>query len=723
MLNPRSTTGLLSRARSTARGFTLLEIIVAVGAVAIVSIGIAAIFDSVGKTVNVGRRVSRTQAIAARVERQIRDDFTGITREGFLLVRNQMTSKLGGSNPPYAAYVKAALSERDTDAGKSPRDRRIDEVLFFAKGNFASAMEPLTPDYIPQSNEAMLYYGHGTERDPSLEPGSGSSNTSLYSAPRLDDDMSSMVQVRELGTASGLGLDPAQFPAAASLTNRNRYAANWTLLRKPILLIQPSRSKQVLPPPNADISTTPLTQQMLQDSDVQILLQPAASSIFRRLARVYPFERPSISPTDPAAMALWALRDDTLVASSGVTAWTGELPANRPLISSGTVDVATTDLDEVRRIVTTCPLGPTQFTAAYSGVQLASPQSVSNASGLANPPVFPDPVDPNTLPWISYTAPVSAATNIWSTSGAPAYRDRPVFDFVNGSYQNQAATILRTHSWMENALPNRSDGFTELYEIVGSSGQSNDRRQPGARVRCQTNWTRQESVIPVSGATYADKLQAYWRRRNQLALGAHNFLEHCSEFIVEWSFGLTDPRTGSVIWYGTPYQDKSGSIDAATEMTVYRGDASPADLRNLPASYDATRMPYNPWVGDQSLPMQFSADPADINDTNNIYAYHVSKHLIYGNLAPFSVTSFPAPADSSSCFTAHFGYFDPTFNGQGHIKPTDAASPTYAALGYTTLPWAWPKMLRFTIRIADENDPTIEDSFQFVVDLPPTPRP
>ena len=39
-------------------GFTLLEMLVAVGAVAVISVGLAAVFDAVGKTVSGGKRTS-----------------------------------------------------------------------------------------------------------------------------------------------------------------------------------------------------------------------------------------------------------------------------------------------------------------------------------------------------------------------------------------------------------------------------------------------------------------------------------------------------------------------------------------------------------------------------------------------------------------------------------------------------------------------------------------
>ncbi len=708
MLKSRSPFQLLSAARRTRSGFTLLEILVAVGAVALVSVGIAAIFDSVGKTVNAGRKMSRNQTIATRVEQQMRKDFSQISREGFLLIRQQMASTVtSSSNPsfPFAEAVNVALSDRDVDKDKAPRDRRIDEVLFFAKGKFTSAMEPLTtadPEdsnyYIPTSNEAAIYYGHGQLREKTAP---NADVAAIWKTPRLDDDIAVFATDATYPGRIALGRNLPENP--------NRYASNWILLRKPTLLIQP-RTTVNAPPAIADTSFNP---NMLQDSDVQISGQPAASSIFQRLSRIYPVTPPAQVITPPArasaSRAFWAdpVWND-MSYSSG--AWLGgATAAQRPLLASGTVDIATTDLAETRFLVNMCPARPAQIAIPYDTsippYDLARPDIVLGLGGYE----FPDPSATGTRPLWQFPI----GTGRWQRQ----------FDADFGRLNPQGAAIFRMHSWMQNALPTRSDGFTSYYEL----DQNFDPRAVGCRTRCEPMWTSRDDVIRVSdasGGPPADPMETYFKRRNQLALSAHNFLEHCSEFMVEWSFGLTDPRNGNIIWYGTPKQEPPA--DRSREMTLYRGDQQNAfDPSSPPANLDLEEIPYNPFQGIPGLPTQLTANPALVPalDRDAVTAYRVSKHLIYGNISPFEPGAFPNPEDTDGCFTSHFGYFDPSFNPQAPSDPTDPTSPSFESKGISSLPWAWPKMVRITVRIADESDPTQEDSFQFVIDLPPTPRP
>src|SRR4051812_43692171 len=83
------TTAARLRARAGNTGFTLIEIVVAVGAVALVAVGLASIFDSVGKTVTGGRRLSVLNTYGSLIESQMRRDFEAMTRDGFLVIRQQ----------------------------------------------------------------------------------------------------------------------------------------------------------------------------------------------------------------------------------------------------------------------------------------------------------------------------------------------------------------------------------------------------------------------------------------------------------------------------------------------------------------------------------------------------------------------------------------------------------------------------------------------------------
>ncbi|MCW5766414.1 MAG: prepilin-type N-terminal cleavage/methylation domain-containing protein, partial [Phycisphaeraceae bacterium] len=98
---PRST------ARPPRRAFTLVEVLVAIGAVALLAVGIAQIFSVIGKTVGAGRRLSNLTTFANVLERRLRADVESITRDGFIVVRHDVAA--GG----------AAIALSPTDA--SPR--------------------------------------------------------------------------------------------------------------------------------------------------------------------------------------------------------------------------------------------------------------------------------------------------------------------------------------------------------------------------------------------------------------------------------------------------------------------------------------------------------------------------------------------------------------------------------------------------------------------------
>jgi prepilin-type N-terminal cleavage/methylation domain-containing protein len=80
---------------STRRGFTLLEILVALGAVVVVAVGLASIFRSVGETVSAGRRLSRINQVSKLLEQQLRSDFGRMTRDGFLAIRQGYADRNG----------------------------------------------------------------------------------------------------------------------------------------------------------------------------------------------------------------------------------------------------------------------------------------------------------------------------------------------------------------------------------------------------------------------------------------------------------------------------------------------------------------------------------------------------------------------------------------------------------------------------------------------------
>lgn len=570
-----------SRASRPGLGFTLIELIVAIGAVALIAVGIATVFESVGRTVAGGRRVSNLNQYAALIERQMRADFESMTRDGVLLVRHAYA--LEGN--PVSAYVD------DT----APRRRRIDELLFFATGEFSSARSPVVPGVNARASEAMIHYGHGMRLDP-IEDTVGRNiggGAVRYDRPQVNDGS----PARLFPPERVLGYSDASYTQSP-----NRYAADWTLLRRVTLLAQPNSTELNLPPDGAGSIWSDLNLQRYEafDSEIQIGAQPAASSAFTTLAAFFPRDYPF--PRDYVRAAKGGDRD------------------RYPAISSGLVDIATTDLAEIRRTI------------------------------------------------------MDAAEYPWNINGELDFFDPgpPVTGLFDDEFNHSggAGSDLRfMHAWMDDLFP------TNPHPLAPTDPLS------GERVRYET----QVPDFVGTLSTYTDeKTRNYrfiqnFRLADQRMLGSAVFVPHCTEFIVEYSFGQvvnndTLPYHGQLIWFG---MERELTVDGNTYPVV------------LPYPYDTT------------------------DSTNRIRPYAVPYRRLDGSVgsrvlsrALLYQTPPPAEGEEPDPLTAHFGYIDPTY------------SPADPDVDPPTVPWAWPKLIRITMTLADPTDPSIEQTFQFIFETP-----
>lgn len=304
----------------TDRGFTLLEILVAVGAVALIAAGLAAIFSAVGKTVSGGRRVSENTRIASLVEQQMRRDFESMTREGFLVIRQGYSTR-DTNNAGNIDQNVVALSEIDTERGIVRRVRRVDEILFFARGQYTSAAEPIRAGEVVTSDRARIYYGHGQRR---------SERDAIYAPPSVDDEM-----MEQGDNKSILG----------RFDSENELASRWTLLRHVALLKDPtSTSMTARAVPGGPVFPSRLAPYI--DKDNQISMQPAASTPFRQVNRVVPRQTPA-NP-NPETFCYWSVFATERARNSGL----------RPSLASGLVDIITMSLAEIQDHVMTSRASP-----------------------------------------------------------------------------------------------------------------------------------------------------------------------------------------------------------------------------------------------------------------------------------------------------------------------------------------------------------------------------
>ncbi len=588
-------------------GFTLIEIMVAVGAIALVAVGLASIFDAVGKTVSGGRRTSSLSRYATLLESQMRHDFDGMTRDGFLVIRQQWTDGVGtpGGVSPDGLFDPGDASDQVPlyPDDPAPRGRRIDEILFFSSSGpdgelFRTRNQSVVPGVTVTSETAMIYLGHGQPRR--VDAGVP------YVDPRIDDLNADGATI--LGAADALGTPPED-------RNPNRFASNWILTRRATLLV-PLESAPI----PFNVGTTPplgLRPNQVANQDGQVGLLPAAASIFRSYNRAFPLEFPGA--TDYVRPPF---------------AETG------PMLASGLVDIATTDLAEIRRIV---------------------------MSSVA------DPVPPPTNPFEVFLLPRDI---IRDTNLPPNPSGRFVFVAAEDPAPNRRAdpplALDGQHAWMADAFPTQSDPRPD----IGNDYPADDVVDPqGVRVRVESQARNFLETI-----SRPDPLESITARADQLMLTSGALLPHCSEFIVEWSFGQIDALTNETLWYGPSRRpaDTSGDgqIDVASDASV------------------TTPYPKN---DDDRLPVPFRRDEFKLNRGEP----YVSQHLIYGR----------APREEDAVHTSYFGYIDPT------ISPT-APGGTGGPAADGVIPWAWPRMIRITVSLTDAIDPSIESTFQFIFDVP-----
>lgn len=635
------------------RGFTLIELLVAIGALAFVAVGVAAIFEATGRTISAGKRVSAFSTYANLIEQQMRQDFASMTREGFLVIRNEYA----GGRP--VVGIDAAPEVELFDGDTRPRARRIDQIMFFAKGSFTTAREPLHPEVIASADSARIYYGHGQKALPIQSVTTGTSRffePSLAERPSPPSPAEPPTYDIEI-ERSRLGYNNPGPTTLLNPPNPNRFASSWILMRHVTLLSGPGGARKKWPSgdffgnPFPASNATSSTDGVL-DSDAQVSLQPAAASLFRSLQSFVQL---------PASGRL-AVRD--------VESQLG------PRFGSGLVDIATTDLREIRQIVTTVnrwPVVPASVSGTQVGPDFYNPL----------PAALPD------RPLIDGDYP--------GVDGVFRTLVNPQSPYTGADGVEDPDVIRRMHAWMDDGWPTATTNSDAL------------RRE---RMRCESappNYVGATTNSSVS-TTYSDPLERAYRRADQIMLSSSNFLPRCTEFIVEWSFGKTYPsdpndvnyvagRAGQVIWHGMERR-----TDTRQSINNIVNSGTPADATRIPEVF--------PYVSDRARwAGRVSAIDSIWRRRDGLFGrpWPVRTELIHG-------MDWPRGNNPSRLepLTSYFGYVDPTFAPSSAAVP--AAQREIPAEG--TLPWAWPKLIRVTLSLADPGDPSVEQTFQFVFDLP-----
>lgn len=633
-------------ARGSAGGFTLLEILIAVGATALIAVGIASIFQSVGETVRVGKRVSALNQTAAQIERHMREDFRNLDRRGFMVIRNS----LAVTRDVFNGRVDASDVELYPDDNR-PRRRRVDEVMFFASGDYVSARPPLDDRFVARSNSARIYYGHGQRWVPqSAQAFSNSPYHTPISADITDSRdarAGAFSAYAALLNDAGLGQQPS-----GGRVNPNQYASSWILARQVTLLRPPMPSAAAAPSSSVfDVATD---SPLLRDTPVQIALQPAMPTIFRGISRAgrcfvqnYSGQNDTDTglgrPVWQSAVTLNSIRPD---------AEAGSIPSS----ASGLVDIAATSVPEIMSFVQGSPINGLAF----------APSEIAGCNFL------------------------------------PA-----TFTRSNG--------LALAQAWMLEAFPSNSPHMTFVAGSPGFEAQRVDAIDQ-RRVRVETY---PPGLVEAMRQTAAPNSQAAREQAVRLAdqqmLLNQAFIPGVSEFIVEWSFGkrgldqanrrnvtingvVQDVRN-QILWHGlrpTPEE-----IDAPTNSRGWRRvhSAAVAPYRPAPTRTAANDLPEQLVTDAQGRPIV----PAMIHG-----AQLDGQGLDDPDNGGSTVDSFSRAAAGATpaYLMSYFGY-----------SALDTADSANRALTEEVVNVPLPRLLRFTFRLTDPQDPTIEQTYQVVIDL------
>jgi type II secretory pathway pseudopilin PulG len=666
--------------RGAGGGFTLVELLVAIGVVGLIAIGITQVFSLTSQTVSQGRRLSNLTQTAGLLERQLREDVARMSRKGFLVIRNAYADVNGDGAitwPSLGAPGPDAVPVREGDT--RPRPRRVDELLFFAEGEFQSVREPRHPQRLASSREARIYYGHGLRQRPVNDV------NQTYLAPRLTDD-------NPRSAAPYFGEEPGR-----GESNPNRYAADWTLLRHVTLLArpEPSPAGSLNPAPTSGQPLFGINRGRMEDSARQIGLQPAAQSVFRSLAR----------------NSAWPAGQELLRNQPGPSAQNG------PRFASGLVDIATTDLAEVRAIVLTAPPVPSGTSPLWEG-------PVNNPAQSGLPPQ-------NRPSWLR--------------------------SFVGGDVQEEPwpngptrPSRVRMQRWMMDALPADSDGrdATAPYAAGDPSRATRMRHE-----------SRPPDLLDVAGRARSGSdlgLTPDAVRADQLALVSSGFAPRCVEFIVEWSFGVPDeradpadsPTVGRPVWHGLQRLvdvNGNGVFDDRVDFGVRpypfvftNGDGDPSEPVAVAGSWalqpfrqvyrltDGTRMA-------RLLPRELIHP--DLSGARNP-ALGPVLYSLFGYVDPTFAPELPLPRPTNNAYVSPVtGTQYPTefaFNADVlrlDVNPPPAVPPaSLLARDVTfdpnegdllrdpmTIEWPWPAFIRVTVTLADPIDASVQQTFQIVV--------
>lgn len=480
------------------RAFTVVELMVAVVMLTAIIVATGKIFSTASKVASSGEATADVLQQGTILQEQMKRDVVKICRDGYfaiqcVAVRNDVNRVL---NPQLQAPLVNPLLPADAII-------RCDQVVFFTSGNEVSARwagpgDLATSGGGQQSRAARVYYGHGVQF-----PG-------LLNDPLGTDPAQSAVSaVRPIITGvsptpsppGGSGArfvpvtpwtwwDPASFrvgwrygsstqaSGGPKVSVNQPEARNWVLARKAVLLTDDGGRATFYPEP----TNLALGGQMGSTS---------APSVFGDRSYVAPNAADVGSDTAPYYQEM---RNRNRVSASPLL-----IPS--PMLQSGWIDIAASDLGKIRRTV-----APT--------LRLSSPMDLGGLDYLST----------IAIPWTASTAGGGGGTMgmppSWPAGpGQPAWPQATPVTVVGA---NSDATTVNGFTHQRDRIMRGTFGTPAFGFLSASSGGATG-QPPGL-----LGWPRSEKAVPNVD------------RKTDMLTSA-TLLTNCSSFQVDWTW---EPQTG-----------------------------------------------------------------------------------------------------------------------------------------------------------------------------------
>lgn len=354
-------------AMSAARGFTLTELIVAIGATLLLVVGIGQIYTSVNRLVTTGAAVAEIDQLARSIEQQMREDFASLknlrAEDTFLAIRSRKIGDVNNNGmldrDERAIYVTREDREADARAGIAPYERdgddnprgravtrRLDEIMFLSAagsgGEFLSRQTPPSAADPPtRALAARIYYGHGLRPAPDTDSPYYTERESVTADPRERNPNRPLAPRRRWIPDGDFGQRTGESNETwgrfwnfngGRVTGRNEYAGDWMLLRQPLLLTGGYDAAGPRYEPGASRRSTP------EDSGIRYAPYIRDLESITRFGNLREPTDDTFPPPFPGPDVGWAIADGG-----------DQVPPFPRAIKFGRVDVCAQTLEDVRR--------------------------------------------------------------------------------------------------------------------------------------------------------------------------------------------------------------------------------------------------------------------------------------------------------------------------------------------------------------------------------------